>query len=291
MNDHLKQFTNHTAYNAVKDNLDTPNVSLCVQENEVHYKPIPHDYSQDYLTFVALEDGTFQFSHTVNYSLDDGQTWVELATNTPSPTITSGNKIIWKRILTPPTGSSKGTFSATGDFDVQGNIMSLVYGDNFRGVTDLTDYEYVFEYLFQQNTHVINSENLIIPATTATVFCYAYMFEDCINLITSPKILPATTLGNDCYLAMFNGCSSLTTSPILPALQLAYCCYQWMFNGCTNLNYIKAMFIEIPDSVTLHNWVKDVASTGTFVKNSAAQWDVVGTKGVPSGWTIETASE
>ena len=29
MNKHLKLFANHTAYNAVKDNLNKPNVSLC----------------------------------------------------------------------------------------------------------------------------------------------------------------------------------------------------------------------------------------------------------------------
>ena len=39
------------------------------------------------------------------------------------------------------------------------------------------------------------------------------------------------------------------------------------------------------------NWVNGVASTGTFVKNSAASWDVTGNNGVPNGWTVQTASE
>jgi hypothetical protein len=38
-------------------------------------------------------------------------------------------------------------------------------------------------------------------------------------------------------------------------------------------------------------WVKGVASSGTFVKNSAATWDVTGVNGIPSGWTVETADE
>ena len=38
--DHLKSFENHTAYSAAKSELLTPNVSLCEQENEVHYNPI-----------------------------------------------------------------------------------------------------------------------------------------------------------------------------------------------------------------------------------------------------------
>ena len=39
MEQYIKQFANHSAYNAVKDQIDTPNVILCVQENEVHFNP------------------------------------------------------------------------------------------------------------------------------------------------------------------------------------------------------------------------------------------------------------
>lgn len=38
------------------------------------------------------------------------------------------------------------------------------------------------------------------------------------------------------------------------------------------------------------DWVKNVASSGTFVKNSAASWNVTGTDGVPRGWTVQTAA-
>jgi hypothetical protein len=62
-----------------------------------------------------------------------------------------------------------------------------------------------------------------------------------------------------------------------------------MFSGCTNLNYIKAMFTTLVASST-QDWVKSVAATGTFIKNSSATWDVSGNNGVPSGWTVETAS-
>jgi len=36
---YLKKFENHAAYEAAESGLILPNVSLCVQENEVHYKP------------------------------------------------------------------------------------------------------------------------------------------------------------------------------------------------------------------------------------------------------------
>ena len=46
----------------------------------------PYDYSKDYLTFVALSDGTFAFkgsntANTISYSTDEGKTWSEAAQN------------------------------------------------------------------------------------------------------------------------------------------------------------------------------------------------------------------
>ena len=37
-------------------------------------------------------------------------------------------------------------------------------------------------------------------------------------------------------------------------------------------------------------YINGVAATGTFVKNSAAEWDVSGVNGIPEGWTVQTAS-
>jgi len=65
--------------------------------------------------------------------LDNGKTWIQLAAGTASPTVASGSKIMWKGTLTPTSMNGIGTFSATGNFDVQGNIMSLLYGDNYKG--------------------------------------------------------------------------------------------------------------------------------------------------------------
>ena len=87
---------------------------------------------KNYLAFTALEDGTFAFGNNINYSLDNGKTWTELAANTSTPTIASGSKIMWKAELTPTTNGI-GTFSSTGRFDAEGDILSLHYGDDFEG--------------------------------------------------------------------------------------------------------------------------------------------------------------
>jgi hypothetical protein len=89
---------------------------------------------------------------------------------------------------------------------------------------------------------------------------------------------------------MFGNCTALTEAPELLAETLANNCYSYMFYNCTNLNYIKAMFITYPSSTYTSNWVYGVSATGTFVKNSAASWTTTGVNGIPTGWTVQTAS-
>lgn len=419
---YLKLFASHSDYNTAKSSLDKPNVSHCITENHVHYNP--SIWAEKYLTFVAKEDGIFTFfatqsSNVISYSTDEGKTWTE-GNNIE---VNNGDRVMWKGTMSPSASPSYGigSFTSTANFDVQGNPMSLLFGDNFKGQTNLTGKDYAFYKLFYENTKVVNAENLSLPATTLANYCYNYMFYGCTNLVNTPElpattlatycyekmfqnctslttapsvlpaetlasycyewmfygctnlinapelpattladycygamfegcvsltiapelpattlttqcysymfqnctsltrtpVLPATTLANYCYSYMFSGCTSLTiapelpattmikgcyrymfqnctsltTAPNLPATTLASDCYRYMFYGCTNLNYIKAMFTTIPGSSYTYSWVDGVASTGTFVKNSTAQWNVTGVNGVPSGWTVQTASE
>ena len=129
-----------------------------------------------------------------------------------------------------------------------------------------------------------------LPATTLASSCYYGMFYGCTSLTSAPE-LPATTLASSCYYCMFQGCTRITTAPELPATALTNNCYKSMFQGCTSLNYIKAMFKTTPSTSYTGNWVSGVASRGTFVKNSAATWNVTGANGVPTYWTVETSSE
>ena len=116
------------------------------------------------------------------------------------------------------------------------------------------------------------------------------MFYDCTGLTTAPE-LPATTLANSCYRSMFSYCTGLTTAPELPATKLKSYCYDRMFYWCKRLNYIKAMFLTTPSNSYTENWTNNVSSTGTFVKNASASWNVTGINGVPENWTVETAIE
>lgn len=286
---YLKKFSKHSDYNTYINSQDRilPNVSYCENENEVHYNP--WTWAEEYLTFKALENGTFTFTpqnnNVISYSTDNGNTWIE----GNSVNVSEGDKVLWKGELIPNTNGI-GKFSSTGNFEAKGNIMSLLYDDNFKGQTDLTGKDYAFCQLFQNNVKLINAKDLILPATTLANNCYSYMFNGCTSLTTAPD-LPATTLATYCYGYMFQNCTSLMTAPTLPAATLANYCYSNMFNGCTSLNYIKAMFTTTPSATYTNNWVNGVAATGTFVKNSSASWNVTSVNGVPSGWTVQTASE
>ena len=216
------------------DGYSEPHVSLTKDSGEVHYFET-HDYSQDYLTFTATESGTFKFSgNSISYSLDGGETWTTLASNTNSPTVSAGNKILWKATLTPAQYDGIGAFSSTANFTVEGNPMSLLYGDNFKGQTSLSGKDYAFLGLFRSCTRLTSAENLSLPATTLANMCYGGMFFGCTSLTTAP-VLSATTLATSCYENMFRNCSSLTTAPQLSATTLVSSCYYGMFQGCTSL--------------------------------------------------------
>ncbi len=187
-------------------------------------------------------------------------------------------------------GSNKiynSNFHFYSSFKVYGNIMSLIYGDNFRGKTTFpNNSSYNFAALFDDNDEgVIDVSNLILPAKTLSQHCYQGMFYGT-ELTTAPE-LPATTLANYCYDSMFYGCTGLTTAPVLPATTLKNGCYAKMFTGCSKLNYIKALFTTTPSDAYTKDWLKNVAATGTFVKNASASWNVIGTNAVPIGWIVE----
>ena len=225
-----------------------------IQQNKVAFDFI------NYLTIEALEDGvTILFTNDIEYGID-GCGWVYLPKNTYTPSFKSGQLISFRGNLTPEIYSGIGTFTISKKCNLKGNCMSLLFGDNAADKFSLSGKDYSF----------------------------CTLFEGCTTIISvSDDFLPATTLARLCYYRMFYGCTSLTTAPELPATTLASACYQVMFYDCTKLNYIKMLATDISASGCLSNWVKGVASTGTFVKNKNATWNKTGVSGVPSGWTIQ----
>ena len=197
-----------------------------------------HDYSQDYTTLNFSEAGTFKLSgNSIDYSTDDGSTWTTLASNTVSPTMAAGTKV---RLRRTHTSGATGKIVTTGRYTLEGNSMSLVYGDNFTGQTSLSGHNLVFEQLFVNNSGLTSADNFILPATTLAEKCYKEIFMNCSRLATTPT-LPATTMTQYCYQGMFRGCTNLTTAPVLSATTLANFCYYFMFYGCSSLTTAPAL--------------------------------------------------
>lgn len=222
------------------------------------------DYSNEYLTTVALEDGTISFNvrfdmgteyiTSISYSTDNGKTWTTTANQDDKEQnlvidvhVNKDDKVLWKGIATQtgcwsPNYSVDDIvgsfFSSDCEFDASGNVTSLLYGDDFKGETTIEN-AYAFACLFydydeQTECNVMNAKDLSLPAKTLASHCYNNMFQSCASLITAPE-LPATTLADNCYDNMFNGCAALTTVPKLSATTLANGCYSCMFNACSSL--------------------------------------------------------
>lgn len=237
-------------------------------------------YFMQKLSFEVISGGNIvigvndtNYMETFRYSKDNGNTWNIINTYTEieyedpncniytfyiySLSVSTGDIVIFKK-----NGDTPIHFSCTNNVivNVFGNIMSLIYGDNFIENTSLIQHnnsfgnsdEGIFSELFRfptahvnnyvegfgnilsKSLNIFSSKNLILPATTLTADCYCAMFKGCTLMVDTPE-LPATILANSCYSNMFAGCISLKIAPKLPATTLVRACYWCMFSGCTSL--------------------------------------------------------
>ena len=277
-------------------------IQMCI------YNPI-HDYSKDYLTLRVVTTGTIPWTisgstsaKTIEYSINDGA-WTPITASTSTTiSVVAGDVVRLKGTNTTYAKDNNnfcGFYGGSAFYEIEGNIMSLLYGDNFSGMTTLPDSTYVFSSMFKMS-NATSAKNLVLPALTLTPHCYRALFSKASSLAEAPKTLPATTLATNCYWYMFEECPIETAPEILAETLVALSCGQ-MFLKCNNLNYIKCLAVSgINASNALVSWTSGVAATGTFVKNDDAatgntaatnRWAINSTNGIPSGWTIINSSE
>lgn len=273
-------------------------------------------------TVTALKDTLYGSAPTrYLFTSDDAQNWTSLGaitTNGITFTLAPGTKkyvCMGANSNTPHSGYpySYGASRSNilrGFSKVGGDIISLNKENYASETTYPSNANYAYAELFSYNTNLIDASALLLrpdtvytdmffstfkgctslrfapalPATTLAVDCYASMFDGCTSLTTAPA-LPATTLVDYCYYAMFQNCSSLTTAPNLLASTLTNYCYNSMFWRCTSLNYIKCMATDISATDCINDWVYDVASSGTFIKDTNTSWPS-GSDGIPNNWTV-----
>ena len=274
MGTHIHKFNSENDYNNARtNNYVEPWVSKTILTNSsrIDYNKTEEEKLLDTpLTFEILGSGKVFFNSsasnynkTIEYKKNDGE-WTS--------TISSHNNISFLDVITGDlvqfrgnndaysNGMSYTYFNVNCEFNVSGNIMSLISSSNFSTLTTL-------------------------PISSL----FLKLFEDNVNLIDASRLLlPATTLTNSCYRWMFSGCTSLTTAPILPAETLMQYCYGGMFYNCPNLNYIKCLAKDITAYNATDTWVFNVASNGTFIKSNESTW-TTGQHGIPEGWTVVDA--
>lgn len=279
------------------------------------------------LTFEIISGGTIVWkkggsnaqSLTIFYKINDGG-WESIAANDTAGTainVSAGDIVQFKgnntSYCTTTYYVQACQFGGTATFYAYGNIMSLIYGDNFIGQNTLEE-NYTFVGLFRLMTGLTShiTHKLIMPTTTLTQSCYSNMFYGT-NITTAPELpatnlatscyldmfshtplisapqLPATTLTQSCYNSMFSYCTNITTAPELPATTLVQNCYNYMFAHCSSLNYVKCLATDISASYCTTQWLDSVAANGTFIKDSAMSSWTSGYNGIPSGWTVQNA--
>lgn len=139
--DYLKLFDNHSQYESYAGGgMLKPNVSHCVQENEVHYNPIPSP--KDIVGSVAYYDGS-----SVKFALKDDYT---SAMGTPIGVVVIPQSHMDDgkcRVMslanmsykTPETGTLVGTSNA----DAQTAGANLMWGVYNNDIAELTNYDKV----------------------------------------------------------------------------------------------------------------------------------------------------
>ena len=197
---------------------------------------------------TRCENTTFHFFSQLSgltvwtWSIDGGVTWNELDWQ-----YDSSNYLYVAEFILPNAGTKlllKGNSGTTKgcqiNFDksafVYGNVMSLIYWDDFESRTTLTE-SYCFEELFFYCEQLVNHPfyDIVLPATQLTEGAYSAMFEYCESMERAPD-LPATNAPSKCYESMFEGCKSLVKVPsVLSAESLGTRSYADMFYGCSSL--------------------------------------------------------
>ena len=105
MGKHCKTFQTISDYDSFKssDDFILPNISYIYENESVDFNPDTSiDYSNEYFTIEALEDGlTAQLSNNAcEYRIDDDN-WNTLSADSNTPSINKGQTVSFKGNLTP----------------------------------------------------------------------------------------------------------------------------------------------------------------------------------------------
>ena len=218
-------------------------------------------------TLSITKTGNAAPTLTIEKSLD-GENWVTMGTTSYPTSITAsmpdnGGKLYLRCKTDAWTAATNYTYTNSiyvdGNFDIGGNIMSLVYGSDFTGTetTFPNNVTRVFEMLFYENATIFDASELILPATTLTGACYRSMFAKS-SLRSAPRF-------------------TIDVTPIDHA-------FDQMFSNCSHISYIVCYFTNVTEG-NMYAWLSGVSSNGNFIKKSGVEWSR-GISGIPTNWNV-----
>ena len=230
------------------------------------------EYLSQYLTMEMLESGVISLSiikvagGSLGYSINNGE-WVDKNWTTTSaspdiittPSLSVGDKVRWR--YSNPNGTfssgyySKSTFSSTGKCNVYGNILSLIYGDNFADKHSVTDSAHVLRDIFR-DIQSVSAEFMIIPVDIIHTYC--------------------------CVL-IFSGNTTIEKGPVFISSEIKSNGLQQAFDGCTSLQSVTILADTVNTSQS--NWARNVPSGGVLTKKTGTTWNLL-----PTGWTVKYIS-
>lgn len=192
------------------------------------------DLSKDWFKINVFGEGvcTINCAYTITsigficYSLN-GKKWKkhdkQWSSNIPlniSIPVVEGDVIYFKAYVHgyERNNSESSRINCTAPHTLSGNIMSLLYADDFEDkVAFYPNTTRQFKGLFLNDTALTSCEDLKLPATTLCHYCYCEMFKGCSSLKVPPRSLPASNLPGNCYSSMFSN-TIITTHPTMPVI-------------------------------------------------------------------------
>ncbi len=203
-----------------------------------------------YLTKTSSSPSVSFANLFLQYSTDEGETWETFSASAAGSkrTIEAGSTMRLRR--NPANGINANGFGynsktfydyrwyfvTTGDFSVEGNVMSLIDGENFATNTTIPAY-CCFNCLFLNNAALTNIDNIRLPATVLKNYCYRAMFQGTgVTDISSLSLPEPETVASYSYNQMFKNCTSLSSLSgfRVPSNLGTYACLN-MFQSCTGL--------------------------------------------------------
>lgn len=213
--------------------------------NTVYFKRDSDNYGPEIVVYYSSDQSTWRLLGTVKNT-----TGLRLS-------LPANSKIYFKAVADAWGGKDAGTtlvhynyISCADNFNVGGNILSLLYGDDYPNPPGYSTSKYAFYYLFSGNSKLISADALILSCGYATESTYERLFGGCRNMVKAPRVISARVISKrGCY-GMFMGCTSLRKAPEISVTTVNESGCSNMFYNCPSLTDVSKISINLSTSGT-----------------------------------------